>query len=135
MISTLRKLALTAVLVAGVAGTIGTVPAAHAAQQVHSESLICIPCVLAPTLTASASHGTVFISGRNWPANSFVEVDVYMPVYAGGAVTQTWAFTDSSGKFSTTWYAPGFCFWGQVEVQAYNAKTVDTTYVTPGCIG
>lgn len=135
MINALKKAALTATLLVGFTGLIGAAPAVHAAQQQSLGRCTAISCYHAPTLSTVGMYGTVYISGAYWPANTVIDIDVYMPVSAGGAVTNTWAFTDGSGKFSTAWRAPGGCFNGQVEVQAYHGATVLTSYVIPGCIG
>jgi hypothetical protein len=136
MISTLKKAALATILLAGASGVMTATPAAHAAAGAQPvRSMYCIPCYHPPTLSATGSGGQVYISGSNWPANSWVNVDVYMPVWAGGGVTQLVVFTNSYGGFSTTWHPLGFCFYGQVEVQAYNGTTNLAVYPVPGCIG
>lgn len=138
-IKTITHLVLSATLLAGAAlATNASVPT-HAAPAASRGARCVFPCVPAnPTLSLYSHYGTVYISGTQWTPNRDINIDIYMPVSAGGAVYHTWAYVDAHGTFSTTWLAPHGCFMGQVEVQAYffsDPSTVRTSYVVPGCIG
>jgi hypothetical protein len=136
---TIKHLAVSALLLAGAAAfTAASVPT-HAAPAAGRSARCMFPCVPpAPTLSTFGEYGTVYISGAHWTPNTVVTIDIYMPVNAGGEFTETDAWVNAQGNFSTSWLAPHGCFYGKVEVQAYyysNPASVLTQYPVPECIG
>ena len=87
-----------------------------------------------PSMNVVGGLGTITITGAHWPANQWVEFDIYAPVTSSLPWVVYYATqVGTNGTFSITYTDPNRCFNDQMEIQAIGANTVVTAYAVPGC--